>query len=135
MRPRRRRALPHRGDEIGLAPSADAVSRMRRDVGRIEGAERRLQGKAAAEPGLVLLVRNGMTGRAAAGIEHGLAVSEVGRARGERVGGKRRRRGDEPERRGGDDRRRHCQDHELAQHRRPFKGEGRPARCRWPPLG
>ena len=45
----RRGALRHRGDEFGFGPVADAVGAVRRDVGRIERAERRGYRKTAAE--------------------------------------------------------------------------------------
>ena len=138
-----RRALPHGGDEVRLAPGADAVFRIGRDVGRIERAEVRLKGRAAAEPGLVLLVGRRVAGGAAAGVEHGLAVAEIGRVGAERARGYGRRHGDEPEYRGTDRREDHRQDQELAQHRnaslvlfdtasiagatrRPSNDEGRP---------
>src|SRR5262249_38295801 len=44
-----RGALPHGADETPLAPAADAVVAVRRDVGGIKRAERRFQGKPAAE--------------------------------------------------------------------------------------
>src|SRR5262252_10553688 len=47
--------LPHGGDEIRLAPAADAVSAVRRDVRGKKSAERRFQAEPAAELGLVLL--------------------------------------------------------------------------------
>src|SRR5262249_6420180 len=55
-----RGALPHGGDEIRLAPAADAVVAVRRDVGGIKRAERRFQAKSAAELGLVLLIGSRM---------------------------------------------------------------------------
>ena len=93
----RRGALQHRGDEIRLAPFADAVVAIGRDVRRIERAERRFQPEPAAELGLVLLIGRRVAGRAAARVEHGLAVFEIGRMRGKRARRHRRRDGHDPE--------------------------------------
>ena len=65
----RRRALPQRGDEIRLAPAADAVIGVGRDIRHIEGTERRIERQAAAKPGAIdlvgILVRDGVARRAA----------------------------------------------------------------------
>ena len=116
VRARRRRALGQRGDEIGLAPPADPVLRVGRDVGRVEGAERRLEREPAAELRAVVLVRRDVAGRTSAGEQHGAPVGEIGIAR--RQGARRHglRNGDDPERR---DAERGDDDHgvhELAQH-------------------
>ena len=50
MRAIRRSALQHRAEEIRLAPVADAVARIRRQVRHIERAEWRGQRQPAAEP-------------------------------------------------------------------------------------
>src|SRR5690606_30969548 len=71
----------HSIHELDLAPAADAVLRVRRDVRGTEGSECRVEGKAAAETSLILLTRRGMARRAPTGIEHGLAVGEVRRPR------------------------------------------------------
>ena len=69
MRARRRGALHHGGDEIGLAPSADAVIRIGRDVRHIERAERRRDREPAAELGAIGLIGHGVAGGTSAGIE------------------------------------------------------------------
>ncbi len=115
----RRRALPERGDEIGLGPGADAVLRIGRDVRHGQRAERRLHGEPAAEPGLVVLAGAHVARRAAAGEEHGLAVVQIGRVGGQRAGRNGRRNGHEPEHRTGDHRQGDHQDRKLAHHRRP----------------
>ena len=121
----RRRALQHRGDEVRLAPFADAVVRVGREVRDVERAERRLQPKPAAEPRLVLLVGRRVAGGAAAGVEHGLAVCEIGCAVRERARRHRRRDGDEPEHREANNSSSNSEQDELAQHRRSLSAQYR----------
>ncbi|MGY4596784.1 hypothetical protein ACVWXL_004530 [Bradyrhizobium sp. GM22.5] len=55
-----RDSVHHRVDEFGLAPFADAIGRIGRDVRRIERSERRLDRDAAAKPETIGLVGDGM---------------------------------------------------------------------------
>ena len=129
----RRGALHHGGDEIRLAPLPDAVIRVGRDVRRVERAERRFQAEPAAEARLVVLVRRGMAGRAAAGKEHGLAVVEIGRVRRERARGHDGGHGHHPEDTDTEHRGDHDGNDELSQHRdlpRPILGHERNRRQR-----
>src|SRR3984893_14937380 len=50
MQSGRRNPLGYRVDEFGLGPAPDAIDRIGRDVGRVEGAEWRRDGEPAAEP-------------------------------------------------------------------------------------
>src|SRR5262249_52027293 len=77
MLARRRSALPERRYELRLGPRSDAVAGIGRDVGRVERAERGCEPEPAAELALVLLIRRGVTGRAAAGMEADLAVCRI----------------------------------------------------------
>ena len=113
----RRRALDHGGDEVRLAPTADAVDRIGRDVRGIERAERRLQREAAAELELVVLAGRGVAGGAAAGKEHRPAVGLVRRVRPERARRHDHRHGDQPEHADAQHYGDHRQDQKLAQHR------------------
>ena len=74
-----RYALHHGIGEILHRPRADAVPGVLRDIGRHEGAERRLELKAASqfEARLALCARPGMAGRAAAGKEDALSLGGV----------------------------------------------------------
>ena len=73
----RRHALQHGIGEVLDRPRADAVLGILRNVGRHEGAERRLEFKTADQlkPGIALRARLCMTGGAAAGIENALALA------------------------------------------------------------
>ena len=107
-----RGAVPERRHEIGFAPGADAVARIGRYVGDVEGAERRGEREPAAEPRAVDLVgipvRRRMAGRAAADVEHGAAVGEIGRMGRRQVAGVNRYRNREDiEHRGDEDCHRH----------------------------
>ena len=86
--------------KLELGPSAYAVLRIRGDVRRIERAEDRLERHAASKPGFVLLVGRRMAGRTSARIEHGAAILDIRRMRGERVCRNARWNGDDPERGG-----------------------------------
>ncbi len=91
-------AALHGVDELQLGPVADAVGLVGRNVGHMEGAEWRLQCHAAAQPQPLFLADGGVAAGAAAGVEHLLAILQVGRV----VGGQRLRpdglgSGDEPE--------------------------------------
>ena len=112
-----RRALGHRGDEVRFAPLADAVVRIGRDVRHVERAERRFEPQPAAELRLVVLPRRRVARRAAAGVEHLLAVREIRCVAPERARRHRRRNGDEPEHRKTDDSAGNDEQGELAQHR------------------
>ena len=94
----RRDALGHGGDELRFAPAADAVLPVRRNIGNIECAERRIERQPAAKLGLVVLLGHRMAGRAAADIEHLLAIGEIGRVRRKRARRHRGRNGQHPER-------------------------------------
>ena len=97
----RRRSLPQRSDEIRLAPAADPIFGVRRDIRHVKGAERRSERQAAAEPRAVdlvgVLVGYGMAGRTAADREHGAAVVEIGRIGRQGRGGNNRRQRQQPE--------------------------------------
>ena len=83
----RRHAAQHGVGEILDRPGADAVVRIGGDVGRHEGAERRLQLEAAGQFKLrvALRFRARVAGRAAAGLENPLAARGVARARARRL--------------------------------------------------
>src|SRR5690606_18290226 len=68
----------HGIDERDLAPAADAVLRIGRNVGCVERPESGLELKSATEPGLVLLAGRAVAGRAAPRVEHDLAIGEIG---------------------------------------------------------
>src|SRR5262245_35597893 len=99
MLTRRRSALDHRSNELRLAPGTYAVGAVRGNVGNIEGAEGRAQSESTSEPGLVLLLGYRMTGRAAAGVEHLFAVSEIRRAWPQCAGRHSCRNAEDPKRR------------------------------------
>ena len=79
MSARRRNALRHRADEVGLAPAPDAVGRIGRDVRRVERPEWRGDRQAPAEFQPVGLVGHGMAGGTSTRVEGCLSVREVGR--------------------------------------------------------
>src|ERR1041384_8507078 len=58
-----RGAFGHSGDEIRLAPGADAILTVRRNIRRIEGSEWRFQRRAATELDRVLLAIAAVAGR------------------------------------------------------------------------
>ena len=80
MRAVRRGPLEHRRHEIRLAPPADAVGRIGRDVGNVKRPERRRNGKPAAQLQPIGLVGDGVAGGTSTGIERCEAVGEVRRA-------------------------------------------------------
>src|SRR5690348_3981205 len=116
MSPVRCRPLGQSGDKIRLAPPADAVAPIRRNIWYVERAERRFERKPAAEPRLVILARNRMATGAAARDEHGAAVAEVGLMRSERAGGDRLGNRQQPERNAAQHRENDDGNDELAQH-------------------
>ena len=94
----RRRAFQQCRDEIRLAPGPDPILSIGRDVGRKERAERRDEREAAAEMGWILLAGRGVARRAAARVEHDLAVGEIRVcAAAARLPTSRAGRGDDPE--------------------------------------
>ena len=77
----RRNASCHRIDEIRLGPSPDAIGRIGRDVRGVESAERRWNGKSAAEPQAIGLAGHGMAGGTSPGVECCQPVGGIGRGR------------------------------------------------------
>ena len=74
-----------------LPAGADAVGGVGGDIGHLEGAERRCEREAAAEPDWVRAppgsgLGGGVAGRTSAHVEHGLAVGQVCRTRRQRPG-------------------------------------------------
>ena len=108
----------HGVDEIEVRPAADAIFRIGRDVGRVEGAELRLQRLTAAELQRLLSAGagRGMAGFAAASPEHLGAIGEVGRVCRQRGGGESTRGRHDPEGGTAGPCQDHSQNQKLAQH-------------------
>src|SRR5260370_33705952 len=70
----RRDSACHRADEFGLAPSSDAIDRIRRDIRSVERPERGRYRKPAAEPEAIGLAGHGMAGGTSRGVEGWQAV-------------------------------------------------------------
>ena len=85
-------------DELRLAPAADAVLLVRRNVWHVEHAEWRIEREAPTEPDGVFLLRHRVAGGATTDQEHGAAIDEIGRVRRERAFWDRLRRCKKPER-------------------------------------
>src|ERR1700730_10425681 len=68
MKSGRRNPLGYRVDEFGLGPAPDAIDRIGRNVGRVEGAEWRRDGEPAAEPQTIGLAGQDMTGVTSSGV-------------------------------------------------------------------
>ena len=88
---RRRGALKYGGDDSVAAPSANAVIRIRRDVGDMESAERRRDSQTAAQLQAIGLVATGVAGGTSTRIERCETVGEVRRIGRQRTGSDRRR--------------------------------------------
>jgi hypothetical protein len=97
----------HSIDEIAGRPAADAVARIRRDIGNDEGAEVGSKPQPAGETEFVVALGlgRGVAGRAATSVEDPLAVSRIGLVA-RKTGGRYARRCREEPARGGSDKRR-----------------------------
>ncbi len=115
----RRHAELHRIDEVEERPLADAVVRIRRDVGRVERTEGRGEGASAGELEEILApgVRRRVTRLASAGLKDVGAVGEVGLVVGQVGGGERLRGRQEPACRRNHDKEHQDHDGKLADHR------------------
>ena len=90
-----RRAAHDGRNKIRLAPAADAIIRIGRDIGRVESAERRFEPQPAAERAISPR-RGRVTGCATARIEHLAAIREIWVYGTERARGDRFWRRDDP---------------------------------------